>query len=128
MKVILYSDGSSRGNPGPGGYGAILQYTDTSGNLHEREFTAGYQNTTNNRMELLGVIVGLEALNKPCDVTVISDSKYVTDAFNQHWMDGWLKKNWKEKLLRDVQVRRRRIWFGWLVNALTRHWEGSETR
>ena len=95
MKVILYSDGSSRGNPGPGGYGAILQYTDTSGTLHEREFTAGYQNTTNNRMELLGVIVGLEALNKPCDVTVISDSKYVTDAFNQHWMDGWLKKNWK---------------------------------
>ena len=85
MKVTLYTDGAARGNPdGPGGYGAILQYVDTKGVLHEREFCAGYKKTTNNRRELMAVIAGLEALNRPCEVTVVSDSKYVTDAFNQH--------------------------------------------
>lgn len=96
MKVTLYSDGSARGNPdGPGGYGTILQYVDAKGVLHEREYSAGYKKTTNNRMELLGVITGLEALTKPCEVEVISDSKYVTDAFNQRWVDGWLKNGWR---------------------------------
>lgn len=96
MKVSLYTDGSARGNPeGPGGYGAVLQYIDRTGTLHEREYSAGYKKTTNNRMELMAVIVGLEALTKPCEVEVISDSKYVTDAFNKNWIDGWLKKNWK---------------------------------
>ncbi len=96
MKVTLYSDGSSRGNPGPGGYGTILQYVDTKGVLHEREYTEGFADTTNNRMELMGVIIGLEALTKPCEVLVISDSKYVTDAFNQHWIDTWKQKNWRQ--------------------------------
>lgn len=96
MKVTLYTDGSARGNPeGPGGYGAVLQYIDRTGTLHEREYSAGYKKTTNNRMELMAVIVGLEALTKPCEVEVISDSRYVTDAFNKNWIDGWLKKNWK---------------------------------
>jgi len=96
MKVKLYSDGAARGNPdGPGGYGTILTYLDTKGILHEKELTAGYVKTTNNRMELMAVIVGLEALNRPCEVEVYSDSKYVVDAFNQHWIDGWLKKGWK---------------------------------
>ena len=96
MKVTLYTDGSARGNPeGPGGYGAVLQYIDRTGTLHEREYSAGYKKTTNSRMELMAVIVGLEALTKPCEVEVISDSKYVTDAFNKNWIDGWLKKNWK---------------------------------
>ena len=96
MKVTLYTDGSARGNPeGPGGYGAVLHYIDRTGTLHEREYSAGYKKTTNNRMELMAVIVGLEALTKPCEVEVISDSKYVTDAFNKNWIDGWLKKNWK---------------------------------
>ncbi|MBD5519957.1 MAG: ribonuclease HI [Lachnospiraceae bacterium] len=96
MQVTIYTDGAARGNPeGPGGYGTILQYIDSKGKLHEREYSAGYKKTTNNRMELMAVIVGLEALTKPCDVTLISDSKYVTDAFNQNWIDGWLKKNWK---------------------------------
>lgn len=96
MQVTIYSDGSARGNPeGPGGYGTILQYTDTKGILHEREFSAGYKKTTNNRMELMGVITGLEALTKPCEVKVVSDSKYVTDAFNQKWIDNWIRKNWK---------------------------------
>lgn len=95
MDVKLFSDGSSRGNPGPGGYGCVLQYVDSKGVLHEREYSKGYKVTTNNRMELMGIIAGLEALTKPCNVTVISDSKYVIDAFNQHWIDSWLKKNWK---------------------------------
>lgn len=96
MKVTIYTDGAARGNPdGPGGYGTILQYVDHNGKLHEREYSGGYKKTTNNRMELMAVIIGVEALNKPCLVDVISDSKYVTDAFNQHWIDGWLKKNWK---------------------------------
>lgn len=111
MKVTLFTDGAARGNPeGPGGYGAVLQYVDTKGTLHEREFSAGYKKTTNNRMELMAVIVGLEALTKPCDVTVVSDSKYVTDAFNQHWMDGWLKNNWRtsgKKPVKNVELWQR---------------------
>lgn len=96
MKVTLYSDGSSRGNPGPGGYGTILHYTDSKGILHEGEYTEGFAETTNNRMELMGVIAGLEALRLPCDVEVISDSKYVTDAFNLKWIDSWKQKNWRQ--------------------------------
>ena len=96
MKVTLYSDGSSRGNPGPGGYGTILQYTDRTGVLHEKEISEGFQDTTNNRMELMGVIAGLEALVKPCSVDVWSDSQYVIKAFNDHWVDGWKKRGWKK--------------------------------
>ena len=96
MNVTIYTDGAARGNPeGPGGYGTILQYVDPKGMLHEKELSGGYVKTTYNRMELMAVIAGLEALNRPCRVEVISDSKYVTDAFNKHWIDGWLKKNWK---------------------------------
>lgn len=96
MFVKIFTDGAARGNPeGPGGYGTVLQYIDSKGELHEREYSAGYKKTTNNRMELMAVITGLEALTSPCEVEVISDSKYVTDAFNQHWVDGWLKRNWK---------------------------------
>ena len=96
MDVKIFTDGAARGNPeGPGGYGAILQYVDQKGMLHEKELSGGYVKTTNNRMELMAVIAGLEALNRPCRVEVISDSKYVTDAFNKHWIEGWLKKNWK---------------------------------
>ena len=96
MKVTLYTDGAARGNPdGPGGYGAVLQFVDKEGTLHEKELSAGYVKTTNNRMELMAVIVGLEALKRPCQVELYSDSRYVTDAFNKHWVDSWLKKNWK---------------------------------
>lgn len=95
-KVQIYTDGAARGNPdGPGGYGTVVQYTDQSGVLHERTFSGGYVKTTNNRMELMAAIVGLEALTRPCEVDLYSDSKYVTDAFNQHWIDGWIKNNWK---------------------------------
>lgn len=93
--VKLYTDGASRGNPGRGGYGAILVYKDKVGKIHEKEFSNGYKVTTNNRMELLGAIIGLESLKKPCEVELQSDSKYLIDAFNQKWIDGWISKNWK---------------------------------
>ena len=72
-----------------------MEYVDSKGTLHTRELSQGYRKTTNNRMELMAVIAGLEALNRPCEVELYSDSKYVVDAFNQHWIDGWLKKGWK---------------------------------
>ena len=87
MKVKIYTDGAARGNPdGPGGYGTVLEYTDTKGKLHTRELSQGYRRTTNNRMELMAVIAGLEALNRPCEVELYSDSQYVVNAFNQHWI------------------------------------------
>ena len=96
-KVTIYTDGAARGNPdGPGGYGTILHFVDAKGQLHVKELSAGYRKTTNNRMELMAAIVGLEALVKPCEVELFSDSKYLTDAFNQHWIDGWLKRGWKK--------------------------------
>lgn len=96
MLVKIYTDGAARGNPdGPGGYGTVLEYVDSRGSLHTKEISQGYQKTTNNRMELMAVIAGLEALNRPCQVEVYSDSKYVVDAFNQHWIDSWLKRGWK---------------------------------
>lgn len=96
MKVTIYTDGAARGNPdGPGGYGTILSYIDTTGVEHTREYSGGYQKTTNNRMELMAAIIGLEALTKPCEVTLYSDSQYVVKAFNEHWIDGWIKKGWK---------------------------------
>ena len=108
MEVTLYSDGSSRGNPGPGGYGTILRYTAPSGAVHEKEFSAGFSCTTNNRMELLGCIVGLEALKRPCTVTVYSDSQYLVNAFNQNWVAGWLKRGWKNSQKQPVEAPARR--------------------
>lgn len=94
-KVTIYTDGSARGNPdGPGGYGAIIEYTDSKGQLHTKELSQGYEKTTNNRMELMGAIAALEALNTPCEVELWSDSKYLTDAFNQHWIDSWKRRKW----------------------------------
>ncbi|MBD3789704.1 MAG: ribonuclease HI [Campylobacterales bacterium] len=86
-QITLYSDGSSLGNPGPGGYGGILEY---KGN--RKEFSGGEAHTTNNRMELQAVIEGLKLLKEPCDVHIISDSSYVVKAINE-WLSGWVKKN-----------------------------------
>lgn len=111
MKVKIFTDGAARGNPnGPGGYGTILQYVDGKGTLHEREYSQGYIKTTNNRMELMAAIVGLEALNRPCQVELYSDSKYLTDAFNQRWVDGWIRKNWtrgKNEPVKNVDLWKR---------------------
>ena len=95
MRVEAWSDGSSRGNPGPGGYGTVLRYTGPDGAVHERELSTGYRRTTNNRMELMGAIAALEALRRPCAVTMTTDSQYVCNAFNQHWIDGWQRRGWK---------------------------------
>lgn len=99
--IELFTDGSSRGNPGPGGYGAVLK----SGS-HRKEISAGYILTTNNRMELLAVIVGLEALKRPgSNVTVYSDSSYVCDAVNKGWLFGWEKKLFAKKKNPDLWIR-----------------------
>lgn len=91
-KVHIYTDGSSRGNPGPGGYGTILIY-----GKHERQLSGGYLLTTNNRMELLAVIAGLESLTSRCEVIVTSDSQYVINAMNKGWLDGWKTSGWIKK-------------------------------
>ena len=103
MDVELYSDGSSRGNPGPGGYGTLLRYTAPAGNVHERELSQGYVETTNNRMELMGAIVGFEALNRPCHVDFYSDSQYVIKAFTDNWIAGWLRRGWKNAQKQPVK-------------------------
>ena len=89
-QVTIFCDGSSLGNPGPGGYGVILRY----GNK-EKELTGGDPMTTNNRMELMAVIEGLKALKEPCDVTIYSDSSYVVNGINE-WLEGWVKRNFKK--------------------------------
>ena len=102
--VKIFTDGAARGNPdGPGGYGVILQYTDNKGVLHEKEISQGYIKTTNNRMELMAAIVGLEALNRPCMVELYSDSKYLVDAVNQGWIDNWIANDWKRKATGPVK-------------------------
>ena len=88
-EVNLYTDGACRGNPGPGGWGAILVY-----GKHEREMSGGERETTNNRMELMAAIAAMEALREPCDITLTSDSKYLTDAINKGWLEGWKKRGW----------------------------------
>lgn len=89
-QITLFSDGSALGNPGPGGYGTILRYNNS-----ERIISGGEMHTTNNRMELRGVIEGLKALKEPCDVEVISDSSYVIKGINE-WLEGWIKRDFKK--------------------------------
>ncbi|MBR6772978.1 MAG: ribonuclease HI [Clostridia bacterium] len=89
--VEIYTDGACSGNPGPGGYGVILRW-----NGHEKELSGGESNTTNNRMELMGVISALEALKEPCRVSLYTDSKYVVDAVNLGWAKRWKAAGWKK--------------------------------
>ncbi|MDA9656418.1 ribonuclease HI [Flavobacteriales bacterium] len=101
MSVIIYTDGAAKGNPGNGGYGIVL----ISGK-HRKEISEGFRLTTNNRMELLAVIIGLESLkSKKESVTVYSDSKYVVDAVNKKWVFGWEKKNFNKKKNPDLWIR-----------------------
>lgn len=101
--VEIYSDGSSRGNPGPGGYGTVLRFTDPAGGVHEREISQGYKETTNNRMELMGAIAGFEALKRPCSVEFYSDSQYVIKAFTDNWIPGWIRRDWKNSQKQPVK-------------------------
>jgi len=99
--ITMYTDGSSRGNPGPGGYGVILIYKG-----HRKELSAGYRLTTNNRMELMAVIAGLEALKKDgMEIVIYSDSKYVVDAIEKGWLANWIKKGFTGKKNRDLWER-----------------------
>ena len=109
MYVKIFTDGAARGNPdGPGGYGAVIQYTNTAGQMFEKELSGGYVRTTNNRMELMAAIAALEALNRPCSIDLYSDSSYLVNAFNKHWIDGWKKANWRRG--RNNEVKNIDLW------------------
>lgn len=113
-KVELFTDGACSGNPGPGGWGAILRFGD-----REKELSGGEAQTTNNRMELIAVIMGLEALKEPCEVRLVTDSKYVADGIGKGWAESWKRNGWRkadkkpalnselwERLLRLLSVHR----------------------
>ncbi len=119
-QVSIYTDGACSGNPGPGGYGAILVF-----GAHRKEISRGYNNTTNNRMELSGAIAALSALREPCEVTLTSDSKYLIDAITKGWAKSWRAKGWIkadkkpalnpelwEELLRLLEIHR--VSFVWV--------------
>lgn len=89
-KVTIFTDGACSGNPGPGGYAAILRYKE-----QEKEISGALKETTNNRMELTAVIMALKTLKEPCEVEIFSDSKYVVDSFKKGWIDNWQKNGWK---------------------------------
>ena len=114
-RITLYSDGSSLGNPGPGGYAGILEY-----NGHRKEYVGGEAHTTNNRMELRGVIEGLKLLKEPCDVEVISDSSYVVKAINE-WLEGWIRKDFKK-------VKNVDLWKAYIEAAAPHHVHGTWVR
>lgn len=102
QQITIYTDGSSRGNPGPGGYGAVLLYGD-----NRKELSGGYRKTTNNRMELIGVIAALEALKKPAlHITVYTDSQYIVKAINEGWLKKWLANNFAKGIKnKDLWMR-----------------------
>lgn len=103
-RVNIYTDGAARGNPdGPGGYGVVITYIDSLGKEHRREFSGGYRKTTNNRMELMAAIAGLEQLKKPCIVDLFSDSQYLVYAFNKKWIYSWQNKNWMRNAKEPVK-------------------------
>lgn len=91
-KVDIYTDGACSGNPGRGGFGAILMY-----GKYRKECSGGFAQTTNNRMEIYAAIVALEALREPCEVTLFSDSKYLVDAVSKHWLSAWKRRGWKRQ-------------------------------
>ena len=120
MKVTIFTDGAARGNPeGPGGYGCVLQYTDPKGVLHEKELSEGFEKTTNNRMELMGPIAALEALNRPCDVDLYSDSQYLVKAFKDGWIGNWQRNGWKTA--GKDPVKNRDLWERLLELTKTHH-------
>ena len=109
--IQLYTDGACSGNPGPGGWGAILQFGP-----HKKEMQGYMAGTTNNRMELFAAISALGALKKPCNVQLYSDSNYLVQAFNDHWIDNWKKNGWKTS--NGTKVENQDLWF--ILDAQTR--------
>lgn len=111
--VIIYTDGACLGNPGPGGWAAVLKYKNIS-----KEIKGGEDFTTNNKMELTALIKGLEALNKKCKVDIYTDSKYIYDAINKRWIDKWKQNKWKTSSKTDV--KNRELWEK-LIELLNKH-------
>jgi len=111
-KVTIYTDGACSGNPGPGGWGAVLMYGEA-----KKELSGGEISTTNNRMELISVISALEALKEPCEVELFTDSQYVANAINLGWLDSWQRKGWKRK---GGEVKNPDLWVK-LVPLLEKH-------
>lgn len=112
-EIILYTDGSCSKNPGPGGWGAILQYKE-----HKLELSGGAVSTTNNQMELTGVIEGLKALNEPCKVELYTDSQYIVNAINKGWLRNWQKNGWKKA--DKSPVLNKELWLE-IIALLTKH-------
>jgi ribonuclease HI len=119
-KVKIFTDGACSGNPGPGGFGVVLRFNGV-----EKELSGGFKNTTNNRMELMGAIAGLEALKEPCEVTLTTDSQYLVNAIEKGWVykwkaNGWMRNNKEEALNRDLWERllrvmeKHRVHFQWI--------------
>ena len=126
-EITIYTDGACRGNPGPGGYGVILEYVDSSGSVFRKELSQGYRLTTNNRMEVLAAITGLKALKEPCKVVLYSDSKYLVDAIEKGWLRKWRANDWfrdakKKEMTKNVdlwklltlQLERHQVAFRWV--------------
>ncbi len=111
--IAIYTDGACSGNPGPGGYGTVLLYGE-----RRKELSGGFRKTTNNRMELLAVIEGLRALNRPCAVTVFSDSKYIVDAVNKGWARRWQANGWRRN--KNARALNPDLW-GQLLTLLDAH-------
>lgn len=109
-EIEVFSDGACSGNPGPGGWGAILRYKDV-----EKELSGGESATTNNRMELMGVIAALESLKEPCQVKVFTDSQYIAKAFTENWLENWQKNGWKTA--GKKAVKNRELWERLLAQA-----------
>lgn len=121
QQLIIYTDGAARGNPGPGGYGIVLQWGNTV-----KELSQGYRRTTNNRMELMAVIVALRQLKKEgLDVVIYTDSSYVVDSVEKRWVFGWVKTNFKDKKNADlwkqflVEYKKHKIKFQWVRGHAT---------
>ena len=116
--VDIWTDGASKGNPGPGGYGIVLKYVDKNGEIHRKEIKEAFESTTNNRMEVMSAIVALKELKEPCDVTLTSDSQYLVKAFNENWIDGWLKKDFRRG--KSDEVKNIDLWEE-LIPLTTKH-------
>ncbi len=119
-KIHIFTDGACSGNPGPGGYGAILRYNGT-----EKELSGGFRHTTNNRMEIMGAIAALEALREPCEVTIVTDSQYLVNSIEKRWIFGWKTHGWRRGKNEPVQnvdlwkrllplIERHRVSFKWV--------------
>ncbi len=112
-KITLVTDGACSGNPGPGGWAALLRYKD-----NEKLITGGDPETTNNRMELLAIVEGLRAIKEPAEVNIVSDSKYVIDAFEKGWLENWMRTGWKTSA--NKPVKNKELWLD-LHREVQRH-------